>query len=154
MSRVGIALGSNLGDRHAHIQRAFLFLRAISEGGHCLPSSIHETEPVDCPPGSEMFLNAVVEIEYTDTPENLFKRLRDFEFAQGRSPMSEVHAPRPIDLDILYFGDMRINDPDLIIPHPRITERAFVLSPLAEIRPDLRLAGCAKTVKELLDALG
>jgi 2-amino-4-hydroxy-6-hydroxymethyldihydropteridine diphosphokinase len=152
--KVGVALGSNLGDRWAQVHEGLEFLRSLSEGGYLERSSLYETAPVDCPPGSGTFVNAVAEIEFEGTVRELLGRLQEFELKKGRKPVREINAPRPLDLDILYFGEELVNETDLIIPHPRITERRFVLEPLAEIRPDLVLPGQTKTVGELWSEFG
>ncbi|ACD82398.1 7,8-dihydro-6-hydroxymethylpterin-pyrophosphokinase [Methylacidiphilum infernorum V4] len=149
---VGIALGSNEGQKNKHIEEALSFLRNLTINNHFLCSSIWETRPVDCPEGSPDFLNCVAEIE-TDLPaRTLLAFLQDFELSRGRLPLGsrEKNGPRPIDLDILYYGGERVTENDLIIPHPRIAQRLFVLGPLAEIRAELILPGYSKTVKELL----
>lgn len=153
---VGIALGSNLGDRPAEISAGIAFLRAISADYKVRESSRIETAPVDCPPGSPAFLNAVAEIR-VDTealpPRALLEKLQAFERERGRASMREVNAPRPLDLDIIYYACLEVNEPGLIIPHPRTTTRRFVLEPLSELRPDLVLAGQMKTVRELLEEI-
>ncbi len=148
MTRVGIALGSNLGERENRVAAGFQFLQEISTDHSILKSSVWETEPVDCPPGSPRFLNAVAEIQWEGTAFELLKRCQEFERECGRPELRPVNAPRPLDLDLLYFGEEQIQNPNLIIPHPRIMVRRFVLGPLMEIRPDLRLPGCSQTVKE------
>jgi len=153
---VGIALGSNMGDRSAELDEGISFLRLLSTTYEVRESPRIETVPVDCPPGSPAFLNSVAEIE-VDTvflpPLNLLACLQEFEIEQGRSPLREVNAPRPLDLDIIYYGVERIDQMGLIIPHPRAHLRRFVLEPLAHLRPDLVLPGQTKTVKELLTEL-
>ena len=84
-----------------------------------------------------MFLNAVIEIDTTHSPLELLGFCQDIEAELGRPEIRDINAPRPIDLDLLYFDDIVIQTEDLIIPHPRMFERGFVLLPLAEIRPDL-----------------
>jgi 2-amino-4-hydroxy-6-hydroxymethyldihydropteridine diphosphokinase len=153
---VGIALGSNLGDRDAELNEAIVFLHMLSEDNILRESPRFETPPVDCPPGSPPFLNSVAEIE-VDTvclpPLHLLACLQEFEHERGRSPVHDVNAPRTIDLDIIYYGIEQINDLGLIIPHPRVTSRRFVLEPLCHLRPNLVLPGQKKTVKELLAEL-
>ncbi|MCE0483719.1 MAG: 2-amino-4-hydroxy-6-hydroxymethyldihydropteridine diphosphokinase [Methylacidiphilales bacterium] len=150
---VGIALGSNLGDRFAELDAAASFLRSLSVDGRIREAERIETEPVDCPPYSPPFLNSVAEIRI-DTevlpPSVLLAKLRAFERERGRSPDRVANAPRPLDLDIIYYACLSINEPGLIIPHPRAHERRFVLEPLAQLRPDLVLPGQCKTVRELL----
>jgi 2-amino-4-hydroxy-6-hydroxymethyldihydropteridine diphosphokinase len=153
---VGIALGSNLGDRDAELDEAIVFLHMLSEDNMLWESPRFETPPVDCPPGSPPFLNSVVEIE-VDTvclpPLHLLACLQEFEQERGRSPVHDVNAARQIDMDIIYYGVEQINDLGLIIPHPRATTRRFVLEPLAHLRPELILPGQKKSVQELLDEL-
>ena len=111
-----------------------------------------ETEPVDCPPGSPSFLNAVAEIRVDPAklpPRALLERLQAFESERGRAIQRGVNAPRPLDLDIIYYGDRMVNEPGLVIPHPRADQRRFVLEPLAALRPKLVLPGQTKNVGEL-----
>jgi 2-amino-4-hydroxy-6-hydroxymethyldihydropteridine diphosphokinase len=127
-----IALGSNLGDRWATLSGAVKRLRA-EPGLRVLASSeTYETAPVNCPPGSSAFLNAVVAIETQRTPEDLLRLLLRIERHFGRV-RSAPNAPRLLDLDLILYGDRVINTPELTIPHPRMHERAFVLVPLAEV---------------------
>jgi 2-amino-4-hydroxy-6-hydroxymethyldihydropteridine diphosphokinase len=148
--RAGIALGSNLGNRSALLKDAIGHLKAVHEGGSFLASTLHETEPVDCPPGSPCFLNGVVELETSLTPLVLLKQLQNLEFSLGRPKQHGRNDPRTLDLDLLYCDDITLHHTDLTLPHPRITERAFVLAPLAEIRPDLRLPGWSMTCSDYL----
>lgn len=158
MPRVGIALGSNLGDSPAHLQAAREGLREIATAGEpFLQASNHRSEPLHCPPGSPSFLNSVVEIAWEGTPSELLEITQALEKKLGRLPKTERNAPRVIDLDLLYFGNQTIATEALTLPHPRITERRFVLEPLAEIRPDLVLPGQTLSVSSLatlLDPLG
>ena len=154
MPRVGIALGSNLGDRVANIQTAGNWLREIAVPGEpvlCAP--VYQTEPMLCPPGSPYFYNSVIEICYHGTPLELLKMAKAFERKLGRSPTSERNSPRTIDIDLLYFGEQTIESGELILPHPRIGERRFVLQPLADIRPDLILPGRLESIAEILESL-
>ena len=129
MTRVAIALGSNLGDRLGNLRAA---IAALEAAGIAVVrrSFAWETPPVpaDQPP----FLNAAVLAETSLPPAALLAELKAIEHALGRRP-GRRWGPRPIDLDILFYGDLRLETPDLTIPHPRIAERAFVLAPLAEI---------------------
>ena len=153
---VGIALGSNMGDRSAELDAGISFLSDLAEGGEVRESPRIETAPVDCPPGSRPFLNSVAEIE-VDTvslpPLHLLSCLQEFEHARGRSPLRDVNAPRPLDLDIIYYGVERFDQMGLVIPHPRAHLRRFVLEPLSHLRPDLVLPRQTKTVRELLEGL-
>ncbi|MEO6845787.1 MAG: 2-amino-4-hydroxy-6-hydroxymethyldihydropteridine diphosphokinase [Chthoniobacterales bacterium] len=146
--RTGIALGSNLGDRLKNLQAASDYLRSLSRGPFLI-SHAYETEPVDCPPGSGAFLNAAAEIEFHGDIFDLLSDLQEYEQRKGRPSEREKNAPRPIDLDILYCDDMTLSSPALNIPHPAITDRAFVLAPLAEICPKKRLPNHSKTFEKL-----
>jgi 2-amino-4-hydroxy-6-hydroxymethyldihydropteridine diphosphokinase len=153
---VGIALGSNLGDRSAELDAGIAYLRFLSENRKVRESPRIQTAPVDCPPGSHPFLNSVAEIE-VDTvmlpPLNLLGSLQDFELRRGRSLIRDVNAPRTLDLDIIYYGIEQFDQMGLTIPHPRAHLRRFVLEPLSHLRPDLVLPGQTKTVRELLKEL-
>jgi 2-amino-4-hydroxy-6-hydroxymethyldihydropteridine diphosphokinase len=151
--RVGIALGSNLGLRDQFIEKGFAFLMAISASPIFLKSTIFETIPIDCPPGSPPFRNAVVEMGWRGTARELLRKLQVFEQAQGRARVRPINSPRPLDLDILYCGDQLINEADLIVPHVRMTQRLFVMAPLAEIRPDLVLPGQQRTARAICQEL-
>jgi len=148
--RAGIALGSNLGDKSALLNQAIGHLREIHESGDFLASSFHETAPVDCAPGTPSFLNAVAEIGTSLTPLELLHRLQQEEIRSGRPKNHPRNASRTLDLDLLYCDEMTLHHPELKLPHPRMTERSFVLAPLAEIRPDLRLSGWEMTCSEYL----
>ncbi len=139
--RAGIALGSNLGNRHAFLEKAIFNLKELHEGGDFLTSSFVETSPQDCPPGSPDFLNAVVELQTSLKPLDFLEQLQRLEVSAGRESDHGFHTPRTLDLDILYCDNLVINHPQLQLPHPLIRERYFVLKPLSEIRPDLILPG-------------
>lgn len=155
MPRAGIALGSNLGDRLANLRAAVNGLRLIATpGADFLTAKIYQTEPRFCPPGSPDFLNTVIEIDFEGTPEELLRKTQAIEQELGRIRGPERNTPRSIDIDLLYFGDDVFENESLILPHPRIGERRFVLQPLADICPGLVLPGMGQTVVELLDHLG
>jgi len=147
----GIGLGSNLGDRLAQLRAA---VESIT--GTCGPltavSGIYETEPIGCEPDAPRFLNAVIEIRHPGPPSALLEQMAAIESALGRPSRRPRNAPRAIDLDLLYFGNRTFSSPELLIPHPRLALRRFVLEPLAEIRPDLILPGQPVPVSALLDA--
>ncbi len=151
--KVGLALGSNLGDRLRHLQQAKAYLLSLSHEGWHLASPLYETEPVGCPPNSPKFFNAVLEIEYEGAPRTLLKKIIAYEQAHGRDRGLPKNAARTIDIDILYFGEKEILERDLVIPHPRMAERRFVLLPLSTIRPGMNVKGTGKTVKMLLREL-
>jgi 2-amino-4-hydroxy-6-hydroxymethyldihydropteridine diphosphokinase len=150
----GIALGSNLGDRASNLRRGIELLilrtsgcRITAKGG------VYETEPVDCAPGTQAFLNSVIEIEAPCTPQEIHSHLAAIEIELGRAAERQKNASRTLDLDLLYAGDVVSDDPLLVIPHPRLHLRRFVLQPLADIRPDLKLPGHDRTIAEHLAAL-
>jgi 2-amino-4-hydroxy-6-hydroxymethyldihydropteridine diphosphokinase len=152
--KTGIALGSNLGNRLAQMAAARDFVMAMHEGGQApLCSGLYETDPVDCAPGTEPFLNAVVEIDTSLAPAACLAKLRNYEQSAGRAEFRERNGPRAIDLDLLYMDDARSDTPTLQLPHPRMTERRFVLQPLADIRPDLVLTAEPGTIAALLARL-
>ena len=151
--KVGLALGSNLGDRLKHLQQAKVYLLSLSRETWHLSSPLYETEPVGCPPNSPRFYNAVLEIECEGAPRALLKRIQAYEDSHGRDRQLPKNAARAIDIDILYFGEKEVLEKDLVIPHPRTAERRFVLLPLSTIRPDLIVKGTGKTVRMLLREL-
>jgi 2-amino-4-hydroxy-6-hydroxymethyldihydropteridine diphosphokinase len=153
---VGIALGSNLGNRDAELDAGIAFLRCLAADHKVRIGPRIETLPLNCPPGSPLFLNTVAEITIESMefpPLNLFGALEDFEIERGREPIRERNAPRPIDLDIIYYGKYEYDQMGLVIPHAHAHHRRFVLEPLAKLRPDLILPGQTKTVKQLLAEL-
>jgi 2-amino-4-hydroxy-6-hydroxymethyldihydropteridine diphosphokinase len=154
MPRVGIALGSNLGDRLSNLRAARECLRRIATAGEpLLAAPIYQSEPMLCPPDSPQFYNTVVEIAYEGDPASLLSTTRALELELGRTPIAERNAPRVIDIDLLYFGECLLHTEALELPHPRIGERRFVLQPLADIRPDLVIPGQQRTVSMMLETL-
>jgi 2-amino-4-hydroxy-6-hydroxymethyldihydropteridine diphosphokinase len=149
-----VALGSNLGDSRQTIRRAMERLQEFSTQP-VLKSSLWQTSPVDCPPGSLPFINAVVGLTPLpdETPESLLAKLKSLEKEFGRAPKIVLNEPRPLDLDLIAFGNIALTTAQLILPHPRAHERRFVLQPLTEIAPDLVLPDQTKTVAQLLAAL-
>jgi 2-amino-4-hydroxy-6-hydroxymethyldihydropteridine diphosphokinase len=118
-------------------------------------SSLLETKPIDCPPGSPNFVNAVVGLipHGDETPESLLRKLQRLEKEFGRTPKKVLNEARPLDLDIIAFGNEVRATADLTLPHPRAHVRQFVLQPLAEIAPGLILPGQTRPVSELLKQL-
>ncbi|MGD1977906.1 MAG: 2-amino-4-hydroxy-6-hydroxymethyldihydropteridine diphosphokinase [Akkermansiaceae bacterium] len=153
-SRTGIALGTNVGNRLANLREARdQLVNLMPPGTTYNQSGLYQSEPVDCPEDSPDFYNAVVEIDYLGTPQSLLHATQFIEWKLGRQDSGIRNSPRPIDLDILYFDDFMIEEENLIIPHPRLTDRRFVLLPLADIHPHLILPGDETTVGEHLRKL-
>ncbi|HSH92786.1 MAG TPA: 2-amino-4-hydroxy-6-hydroxymethyldihydropteridine diphosphokinase [Roseimicrobium sp.] len=149
-----IALGSNLGDSANILRTAMDGLQSLS-ATPIRRSSLWQSTPVDCPPGSPMFVNAVVGLTPLpgETPETLMGKLQSLEKEAGRRPKAVLNEPRPLDLDIIDWDGAVLQTSKLVLPHPRAHLRRFVLEPLAEIASDHRLAGQTQTVRELLAAL-
>ena len=159
-----VGLGSNLGDSRKIILDALARLQSFADAP-IVKSSLWQTSPVNCPPDSPKFVNAVAGFipQKKETPESLLKKLRELEKEFGRAPKKVLNEPRPLDLDLIAFGDETRpaapkhgeggNSAELILPHPRAYERRFVLQPLSEIAPELILPGQGKTVSQLLAEL-
>ncbi len=151
-SRALIALGSNLGDRRAFLEQAIealaqtpgLVVRAVS--------SFHETRPEGGPKSQGDYLNAAAILETMLSPAGLLRVMLDVESRLGRTRELRF-GPRTIDLDLVLFGDRILDEPGLIVPHPRFRERRFVLGPLAEIAPEDVDPASGRTVAELLREL-
>jgi 2-amino-4-hydroxy-6-hydroxymethyldihydropteridine diphosphokinase len=147
---VAIALGSNVGDRRAHLDFAVSNLRALLTNVRV--SRYYDTVPVGVSGPQALFLNGAAVGETTLSARALLETLLAIEEKGGRE-RPYANAPRTLDLDLVLFGDLVLDEPDLIVPHPRFRERRFVLAPLAEIAPDLRDPGSGCTVGELLARL-
>ena len=147
-----IALGANLGDRRANIEHALDLLRATRGVRVTQVSSLIDNPAVGGPAESPPFLNAAAEVETTLTPRELLCHLLEIERTLGRE-RREKWGPRPIDLDILLFGERVIDEPDLKVPHPLMHERRFVLSPLDEIAPNIAHPILKSTIRQLLQRL-
>jgi 2-amino-4-hydroxy-6-hydroxymethyldihydropteridine diphosphokinase len=149
-----VALGSNLGNSREIISQALERLKQFAVSP-LLKSSLWQTTPVDCPPGSASFMNAVVGLVplQNETPESFLEKMQQIEKEFGRQPKKILNEPRPLDLDLIAFGNEIRASEKLTLPHPRAHERRFVLQPLNEIAPDLILPGQQKTVSEILDSL-
>ena len=131
MTRVFLALGSNLGDRRAHLRAAVAGLPDV-----VAVSPAYETDPVGGPGGQGPYLNAVVELDTDLGPRRLLELAHRLEDAAGRV-RTERWGPRTLDVDVLLVGDQVVDEPDLQLPHPRMWERDFVLVPLRDLAPDL-----------------
>lgn len=149
-----ISLGSNLGNSRRILLDAVERLQEFSPVP-VIHSSFYKTEPIDCPPGSPKFLNAVAGLlpRPEETPETLIARLQSLEKEFGRADKRVRNEPRPLDLDLITFGRQMRHGTELVLPHPRAAQRRFVLQPLSEIAPELILPGQRKTVAELLAVL-
>ena len=149
--KAGIALGSILGDRLANLRRARdQLLLVAGEGRTMKQSAIYETVPVNCKADAGSFYNAVIEIDFAQAAGKLLHRLQKIEETLCRLRIHPRNVSRTIDLDLLYCGDAQQSDPELQLPHPRLREREFVLRPLADVAPELRLPGETASVRELL----
>lgn len=152
--KAGIAFGSNLGDRLAQMRQARAALLALpAVQGPALASRVYQTEPVGPGAGDAAYLNAVLEVEFNGQPLALLDALQGIEAAMGRPSKRPRNAPRTIDLDVLYLGNLVLSNAEIVIPHPRLHLRRFVLAPLNDIRPELVLPGQEKSIAALLSEL-
>jgi 2-amino-4-hydroxy-6-hydroxymethyldihydropteridine diphosphokinase len=149
MKTAYLSLGTNLGDRERNLQMAIEKLAAPDLRIQRI-SSVYETAPVDME-DPRWFLNLAVEVETDLFPMQLLWRAGKIEHSLGRV-RTVVNGPRTIDIDILFYGRAVIRSFSLEVPHPRMTQRRFVLAPLAELAPELRHPVARKTIRELLDA--
>jgi 2-amino-4-hydroxy-6-hydroxymethyldihydropteridine diphosphokinase len=152
MPTVYLGLGANLGDREGNVRKALEMLAARAVGVR-VTSALIETEALGGPKSQPRFINAAAMAETDLSPRELLRVICEVEKALGRKRPAARFAARPIDIDILLYGDRIIDAPDLTVPHPRIAERGFVLEPLAEIAPGLAVPGTGRTVAELWAAL-
>jgi 2-amino-4-hydroxy-6-hydroxymethyldihydropteridine diphosphokinase len=132
--RAYLGLGSNIGDRLSHLRTAVATLAALDP--LLAVSPVYETAPVGGPPGQERYLNLVVGIETRSSPRQLLDLAHEMERRAGRVRTVRF-GPRTLDVDVLLVGGLRVDEDDLVVPHPRMWERAFVLAPLGDLDPSL-----------------
>jgi 2-amino-4-hydroxy-6-hydroxymethyldihydropteridine diphosphokinase len=147
-----LGLGSNIGDRRAQLDTAVQLICGHPQIQRVSTSSYHATRPVGGPTGQDVFLNAALRIRTTLTVGDLFAVLQDVEQRLGRRRL-ERWGPRTIDIDILFYGQEMVTSRDLIVPHPRMAVRRFVLAPAREVAADMRHPGTGASIAELLDRL-
>ncbi|RIH84386.1 2-amino-4-hydroxy-6-hydroxymethyldihydropteridine pyrophosphokinase [Calidithermus roseus] len=145
-------MGSNLGDRLGHLRRGAEQLKQEAKALDVLLSRVYDTDPVGGPAGQGAYLNAAVVFRSELEPTELLERLLDIERREGRVRLNP-NDPRTLDLDLLLCDNLRLERPGLVIPHPRMHLRAFVLAPLADIAPDWVVPGLGQTVEALLAKL-
>lgn len=152
MTKIALAIGGNIGDSEQ------LFLQSVNilaQNGveNIRVSPVIVTEPVDCPPGTPPFKNAAITAAWNGSPHELLQLCQKIEIALGRPKEHGRNHPRTVDLDIITFDDLKINSPNLVIPHPRAAQRRFVLEPLAAIAPDWMIGekSAAQLLAEIKD---
>jgi 2-amino-4-hydroxy-6-hydroxymethyldihydropteridine diphosphokinase len=137
--RCVLAIGSNLGDRLNNLQGAVNSLADTPDVWLTAVSPVYESAPIDAPAGSQDFLNAVVLVDTTLSARTLLERALAIEDAYGRERSPERNAPRTLDVDLVVVGDRHADDQDLVLPHPRAHQRAFVLAPWHDIDPEAEI---------------
>ncbi|MFI5316761.1 MAG: 2-amino-4-hydroxy-6-hydroxymethyldihydropteridine diphosphokinase [Myxococcota bacterium] len=144
---VYVGIGANLGRPAAQVRGA---IAELAKWGPARASSLWRSEPLGGAPGQPWYVNAVVELELAGDPLACLARLHELERSAGRPDRRERFAPRVLDLDLLLFGSAVVDEPRLVLPHPGLTRRRFVLAPLAELAPQLVPPGESRCVAELL----
>lgn len=153
--RAFLGLGTNLGDRTAHLRAAVEALRGVPGVSVTQVSPVYETDAVGGPHGQPPYLNAVVEVESSLAPRELLAATQGIEASAGRDRSSEERfGPRPIDIDLLWIQGVTADHPDLVLPHPRMHERRFVLAPLTDLAPDLVPGGWEERAQGRVRRLG
>ncbi|MFA7158805.1 MAG: 2-amino-4-hydroxy-6-hydroxymethyldihydropteridine diphosphokinase [Kiritimatiellia bacterium] len=149
---IGLSLGSNLGDRLQNLKAAKKLILASGNAAFIAQSPVYETEPVDVPAADRdmPFLNAVLVVASETAVKDLQNIFRRIELEIGRVPDAARNSRRPIDIDIIYAGDLRVDEEGITIPHPRWFQRRFVLQPLCDLHPDLVIPGQASAVQDVL----
>ena len=150
--RALLGLGSNVGDRDAHLRRALDLLQSRGAVRVLAVSPCRTTAPVGGPPQDD-FRNAAALVLTPLGPRALLAAVKAVEREMGREPGGVRWGPRVVDVDVLLFADEVVDEPDLRVPHPRMTERRFVLEPAADVAPDMRHPVAGRTVRELLEDL-
>ena len=152
---VGLSLGSNMGDRLAHLKNAKAIILDCPGIVPADQSPVYETEPVDVPPEFQAlnFLNAILIVKTLITLSQLMRTFQFMEQKIGREPNTVVNAPRPMDIDIIYADGLQVQEQYIAIPHPHWAQRRFVVQPLCDVRPDLVIPGQTGTVAEVLAGL-
>lgn len=153
---IGLSLGSNLGDKRSHIQEAADRLLAFPDTVLVGKSPLYETEPVDVRTEFRhlKFLNSVMIVASTASAEEWLTRIGQVESELGRKrDEDDKNTPRPVDVDIIFYGDQLIGSGGLVVPHPRWAERRFVVQPLADLQPERILPGMERSVAEVMAAL-
>ena len=154
LQRVGLSLGSNLGNKGENISQAVKALSALKVP--CSPllvAPVFESKPLECPPNSPNFYNTFIEICFIGKALDFLDKIQKIEREFGREKTLIVNAPRQLDIDIIYFGNLVCETEKLICPHPQAYERLFVIEPLKEIRPLLRLPKKKEMVIEIYENL-
>jgi len=146
--RAFLGLGSNLGDRLAELRRAVGALAEV-----VAVSPVYETDPVGGPAGQPPYLNLVVELDTRSSPRELLQLSRRLEADAGRE-RTVHHGPRTLDVDVLLVGELQVDEPDLVVPHPRMWERHFVLAPLSDLAPELVPPGMLERAVGYVHRLG
>ncbi|MGQ9838008.1 MAG: 2-amino-4-hydroxy-6-hydroxymethyldihydropteridine diphosphokinase [Cyanobacteriota bacterium] len=149
MHRYAVALGSNLGERLEYLRQGVAELEWQAQVKGLCKSRVYDTDPVGGPAGQDPYLNAAITFYSTLEPKHLLELLLKIEQQQGRV-WRHPNGPRTLDLDLLLCDDLCFQQPGLIIPHPRLHLRAFVLTPLADIAPDWVIPGIGQSVRALL----
>jgi 2-amino-4-hydroxy-6-hydroxymethyldihydropteridine diphosphokinase len=155
MPTVFLGLGSNLNNPETQLNQAVEGLSKHPQIEHLKRSAWHVSSPMHCPEGSPDFLNGVVMLETTLSPKALQAFCQCLEAQAGRHPLGTrlLNAPRPLDVDILFYGDLILQTADLVIPHPRLQDRAFVLEPMLELAPAWEHPILKHSIRELYMAL-
>ena len=148
-----VSLGSNLGDSVAMLRTARTLLRKRTGASEVSSAPLYQTEPIDCPPDTPVFLNTILSLVADLTPHELLSCGQQIEVELGRPEDHGFHEPRTVDIDLIASGSAEINSSLLTLPHPRAHLRSFVLTPLADLYPDLILPGKKQSTQSLLQAL-